>query len=169
MSYIYQFFTRVEFTIAYFIVNKCLIHDKLLPFNFFHSSFCAVEHGLQVTDLSLILYDNGATITRTNPWQQHTSNGVTGAMCMHGCITECYLIFTDCLTIQGQWLLGSEVKYLILKDESRKTGRSDACGLRKHTEKGKEPWHLGEDTLTTLRYTPQDVPTPFRYKRQVLI
>ena len=71
-----------KFTIAC-ILNKCLIHVKLLPFNFFHCSFCAVEHGLQVTDLGLMLYDNGATITRTNTCRQHTSKAVTCAMCMH--------------------------------------------------------------------------------------
>ena len=40
-------------------MNECLINVKLLPFNFFHSSFSAVEHGLQVTDVGLILYNNG--------------------------------------------------------------------------------------------------------------
>ena len=56
-------------------------------------------------DLGFILYDNGATITRTNTCRQHTSKAVTCAMCMHGCITECYLIFTDYLTIQGHQFL----------------------------------------------------------------
>ena len=107
-----QFYNScVEFTIVY-ILNECLIHIKPLPFNFFHSSFCAVKHGLQVTDLGLILYDNRVTITRTNTCRQHTSKAVTCAMCMHGCITECYVIFTDYLTIQGHRLL--EVRTLTI-------------------------------------------------------
>ena len=107
-----------------------LIHVKLLPFNFFHSFFCAVEHGLQVTDLGLILYDNGATITRTNICRQHASKAVTCAMCMHGCITECYLIFTDYLTIQGHQLLedSSQVCHIeerIWKNKGRSEEASD--------------------------------------------
>ena len=98
-------------------MSKCLIHVKRLPFNFFHSSFYVVEHGLQVIDLGLVLYDNGKTITRSNTCRQHTSNGVTCAMYMHGYITECYLIFTDYLTIQRHQLL--EVSHQVFHIEEQ--------------------------------------------------
>ena len=117
---------------------------------------------MQVTDLGLILYDNGATITRTNTCRQHTSKAVTCAMCMHGCITECYhnvvaFICTDYLTIQGHQLLevSSQVCHIeerIWKNKGISEEASDH--IKGHEDHGTlEEIHLQHSKGGILKYT----------------
>ena len=78
-------------------------------------------------------------------------------MCMHGCITECYLIFPDYLIIQGRQLLEVSSQVCHFEERIRKNkGRSEEASdhIERQEDLGTlDEIHLQHSKGGTLKYT----------------